>query len=70
MLDDYRTLNVHGAAVKGWAASGQDKGLLEELRMFAHYLHGKIGAPITLDELASTTAVSVMASKANEALTI
>jgi predicted dehydrogenase/threonine dehydrogenase-like Zn-dependent dehydrogenase len=59
VIDDYQRLSVHGASAKGWEASTQDKGHLEELRAFAAYARGVCDAPILLDELIDTTRVSL-----------
>lgn len=67
VLDDYRALRVYGATGKGWMSSGQDKGHLEELREFAHYIQGRKGIPILLDELVETAKVSLMVDNSNEA---
>lgn len=61
VLDDYRALRVHGAGVKGWTASVQDKGHLEELRVFAVSLRERVEPPIPLDVLLETTKVSLVA---------
>jgi predicted dehydrogenase/threonine dehydrogenase-like Zn-dependent dehydrogenase len=61
-LDDYRGLRVHGAAVKGWRASVQDKGHLGELRAFAAYLREPGKPPIELRDLTESTKVSLVAA--------
>ena len=58
VLDDYKNLQVHGARVKGWSASVQDKGHLEALRTFAMFLAGKRECPVGLTSLIETTRVS------------
>lgn len=58
VLDDYRALRVYGGSGKGWMASGQDKGHLEELRVFATSLRERGDLPIELMSLTETTKVS------------
>ena len=63
VLDDYRALRVHGAAMKGWAASVQEKGHLEELRELACSIQRESEPPIPLEELIETTRVSIIVGK-------
>lgn len=58
VIDDYCALRVHGAPVRGWKSSTQDKGHLEELRAFARHVRGNSGPPITRVELVETTKLS------------
>jgi len=61
-LDDYRSLRVHGSAAKGWTASGQDKGHLEELRAFGKSVRERYARPVDLRSLIETTMVSFLAA--------
>ena len=65
VLDDYRALRVHGAAAKGWTASVQDKGHLEELRVFAFYLKDCARSIIPMDDLYNVTRVSFVVAKSD-----
>jgi predicted dehydrogenase/threonine dehydrogenase-like Zn-dependent dehydrogenase len=58
VLDNYRALHVYGAPVKGWASSAQDKGHMEELRVFSMNVHGTCEPPIALESLIETTKVT------------
>ncbi len=60
VMDDYRSLRVHGSAAKGWMAAAQDKGHFEELRAFAGSLSNRREAPITLESLYQTTKISFL----------
>jgi predicted dehydrogenase/threonine dehydrogenase-like Zn-dependent dehydrogenase len=57
-LDDYRSLQVYGTAVKGWTDSAQDKGHLEELREFSKSLLEQGNLPIALAGMIETAKVS------------
>ncbi len=66
ILDDYRSLRIHGAHLKGWESSVQDKGHLQELGAFAQYLRGKGQAPIPRQALLQVTKISLrVAEKIN-----
>lgn len=60
VLDDYRALHVYGSAKKGWAASGQDKGHLEELRAFAMCVGNGREALMSIESLCQTTQISFL----------
>jgi predicted dehydrogenase/threonine dehydrogenase-like Zn-dependent dehydrogenase len=64
VLDDYRSLRVYGSSEKGWMASAQDKGHLEELRVFASCTLKKQSNdyPIALEQLFETTKISIVVS--------
>jgi predicted dehydrogenase/threonine dehydrogenase-like Zn-dependent dehydrogenase len=66
VVDDFRSLQVYGSSVKGWQGQNQDKGQLEELKAFAHYLRTGYEAPISLDDMIETTKVSLLASLGND----
>lgn len=59
VLDDYRALRVYGTAAKGWAASAQDKGHLEELRVFAQSCKSELSSP-SLADFAEVTRISMI----------
>jgi predicted dehydrogenase/threonine dehydrogenase-like Zn-dependent dehydrogenase len=61
VLDDYRSLQVHGAKARGWSARRQDKGHEAELRAFAEYLSGKREMPLSLPSIYETTMASFLA---------
>ena len=52
------TLRVYGAPARGWSAAVQDKGHLEELRVFARYLESGGEPPIPLAQLLETAKAS------------
>ncbi len=60
VLDDYKTLQVHGATMKGWSGAIQDKGHLDELRAFgANILHDDPPL-IHLDSMLETTTIPLL----------
>ncbi len=61
-LEDYRALRVYGATVKGWAASTQDKGYLEELRAFSFYVKNQKDdcSQNSLEQIIETSRVSML----------
>ena len=63
VIDDYRELRVYGAKLKGYRSNHQDKGHLEELRVFAKYVKGEIEAPIPLEDMISATRLSIIANR-------
>jgi predicted dehydrogenase len=62
LLDDYRSLKTFGTSVKGWSAPAQDKGHLEELRVFGRFLRDKGDYPISLADIISTSKTSMKSS--------
>ena len=64
VLDDYKTMKVHGATVRGWSGAIQDKGHLDELRAFAHHTSDLSFMPIPLTDLVSVSRVSTMINEA------
>ena len=60
VIDDFRSLLTFGVEMKGWHSRTQDKGHMNELRLFADYVKGKIEAPIPLDDLVETTSLSFL----------
>ena len=65
VIDDYRTLEVYGAVIKGWVDSEQDKGHLEELRIFATQLLEKYEPIIELEVQVENTKASFLAMKSD-----
>ncbi len=63
VIDDFRSLNVYGSREKGWKSTIPDKGHFEELKEFARYVRGESQPPISLDEMAETTRVSLLVAK-------
>lgn len=62
VIDDYRGLRVYGAKVKGWKSAVQDKGHLEELKIFAKFVKDGTGIlPISLEEAITATKISLLA---------
>lgn len=59
VLDDYKTLQVHGASVKGWAGAIQDKGHLDELRAFAGLVSASADQPQSLSDVVNTTQATI-----------
>jgi hypothetical protein len=64
VVDDYKSLAIHGSNAKGWSGRLQDKGHLEEFRVLGQYLGSGGPAPIPLGEIFATTEVSLLASGA------
>ncbi len=62
IVDDFNSLRIYGAKMKGWQSASQDKGHLEELRAFARYVRGEIPPPISLEDLVETTRLSIQAA--------
>jgi predicted dehydrogenase/threonine dehydrogenase-like Zn-dependent dehydrogenase len=63
VLDDYRSLKIFGANIKGWRASQAEKGHFEELRAFGNFLLGESNAPISLTDMANTTKLSFIVAE-------
>jgi predicted dehydrogenase/threonine dehydrogenase-like Zn-dependent dehydrogenase len=63
VMDDFKSLRVHGASLKGWQSDIQDKGHINELRAFAAYVAGKADAPISLSDLIETTRLTIQVSQ-------
>jgi predicted dehydrogenase/threonine dehydrogenase-like Zn-dependent dehydrogenase len=57
VLDDFKNLRVYGSSDKGWQSDTQDKGHLNELKVFASYVMKETESPISLEELISTTKI-------------
>jgi len=60
VLDDYKALRVYGTTAKGWAASVQDKGHLEELRVFAQSCKSELSSSPSLADFAEVTRISMI----------
>lgn len=58
VIDDFKELRVYGGKAKGWKGT-QDKGHLEELRVFARYARGEVQPLIDFDALVETSRVSL-----------
>lgn len=58
IIDDYKSLHVYGSSMKNWKSIIQDKGHLEELKVFAKYIQEGNDNAITLTELIQTTSIS------------
>jgi hypothetical protein len=58
VIDDFRDLSIYGSKSKGWKSPVQDKGHLDELRVFASFRLRHNESPIHLDELIETTKIS------------
>jgi predicted dehydrogenase/threonine dehydrogenase-like Zn-dependent dehydrogenase len=58
VLDDYKSLTVHGSRQKGWSAAGAQKGQLEELQALASALRSGGDWPIGLEEQLQVSRVS------------
>lgn len=65
VLDDYKSLQIYGASIRGWNSMEQDKGHLEELRRFAHSIKENKYPPISLDALIETTNISLLIDNTN-----
>jgi len=63
VLDDYKSLQVHGARVKGWSASVQDKGHLQELQEFASYAVSLSLPTVSIRDLYFTTNIAIACSE-------
>lgn len=63
VLDDYKTLQVRGGAIKGWSGSFQDKGHLDELRAFADYVSTPSSMPMLVADLASVSRTAIVIGK-------
>jgi predicted dehydrogenase/threonine dehydrogenase-like Zn-dependent dehydrogenase len=60
LLDDYKELRVYGSPIKGYKSSIQDKGHLEEVKVFASHLNAPTSMPIQIGDLIETAKVSFM----------
>ena len=58
IINDYKELKVYGSRMEGWGPSNQDKGHLDELKIFVEYVKGTVNPPISLEELIMATRVS------------
>ncbi|NIQ52685.1 MAG: hypothetical protein GWN85_04165 [Gemmatimonadetes bacterium] len=58
VLDDYRTLDLHGFAADGLKVRGQDKGHRAELEAFAGAVRGEADWPIPLWQQLDVTRIS------------
>ena len=58
VMEDFRKLSFFGIAGKPISKSQQDKGHMDELRLFADYLQGRTTAPMSLDEIEAATRTS------------
>lgn len=58
-LEDYRSLEVHGGKATGVHTTLQDKGHRAELEAFHGYATGQAEAPISVEEMAETTDLSL-----------
>ena len=45
VIDDFRSLMVHGSTEKGWGPSDINKGHMKELEEFAKYIQSNSDAP-------------------------
>ena len=63
VMDDFKTLRVHGASFKDWQSDVQDKGHLIELSRFAEYVKGKAEAPISLQDIIETSRLTIQVSQ-------
>lgn len=59
VVDDYKSLQIHGIKKQDWNSSTADKGHLTELQSFARFLLQKSSEPIPLSELISTTSLTL-----------
>ena len=58
VMDDYKSVSVHGTKQKGWSAKMAQKGQLEELKALAASLRAGASWPIPLDQMLQTSRVS------------
>jgi predicted dehydrogenase/threonine dehydrogenase-like Zn-dependent dehydrogenase len=58
VMDDYKSVSVHGTKQKGWSANAGQKGQLEELRALAASMRAGAPWPIPLEQLLQTSRVS------------
>jgi predicted dehydrogenase len=58
VLDDYKSLHVHGARKGEWSAAAQHKGQFEELEALAQCIRAGGPWPISLADQLATTRVS------------
>ena len=62
VLNDYRSLQLHGTGMKGWSALEQDKGHVDELKAFATNIQKRESGPILLSTIVETTRISFLAN--------
>ncbi len=64
VLDDFRSLTVHGAPGGGLKLRQQDKGVVEQWRAIGCALRGEPSEIITLDEVRRATEATFMLDRA------
>jgi hypothetical protein len=58
MMDDYKSVTVHGGKYKGWSSAVMQKGQLEELDALSATLLKGIAWPISLEEQLQASRIS------------
>ena len=58
VMDDYKSVSIHGTKQRGWSATVAQKGQLEELTALAASLRGGGAWPIPLEQILQTSRVS------------
>jgi predicted dehydrogenase/threonine dehydrogenase-like Zn-dependent dehydrogenase len=66
IIDDYRSLRVLGAHVKGWQSPAQDKGHYEELQAFGRLLLDQGENPLPLEQIVEATRLSFVMDGMNK----
>ena len=59
LMDDFRSLKIYGAPIRGWVAAAQDKGHWDELRNFASLIRDPVLYTNELDNLVETSRISL-----------
>jgi predicted dehydrogenase len=60
VMDDYKRMSFFGISGKPLSKSQQDKGHMDELRVFGEYLQGKASAPMSLADIEAATRTSLL----------
>jgi predicted dehydrogenase/threonine dehydrogenase-like Zn-dependent dehydrogenase len=63
IIDDFRSLRVLGARLRGWESKVQDKGHYDELKAFCKLMRGEGEIPLPLEEMLTTTRLSFLAAR-------
>ena len=58
VMDDYKSVSVHGGSHKGWSSKSVKKGQMEELELLSDALMKGAEWPISLDEQLNATRIS------------
>jgi predicted dehydrogenase len=62
VIDDFRTLHLHGVSTDCLASGSADKGHLEEMKVFAEFVGKGTAWPISLADLTETSRIALSAA--------